>query len=171
MTEYMTWYGNPFTKKDGALMLMLALIYMPMHEFGHWIAYWIFGIPAEFGIIFEPFIAFTVRPLTEPDFAIRVFASFFGGGFTFIVAGIIAIKSRPALLIMVLGLTAGITEVSFFLISGIYDVHFHLLVHSNMVLYVALQTVPVLVVAVFGVPEFRRWLKSMCTRYKHYRYT
>ena len=155
-----SWYGREFTKKDAVLMSMLMLIYLPMHEFGHWLVYWIFGIPAEFGIMFDPFFAFTVQPLIEPDIAIRLFASFFGGGFIFIVAGIIAIRSRPSLLVMVLGLVAGLTEMSFFLISGIYDVHFQLLVHSNMVLYVMLHIVPFVVVLMFGFPEFRRRLKS-----------
>lgn len=157
MTEYMTWYGNPFTKKDGALILMLALIYIPMHEFGHWIAYWIFGIPAEFGIIFEPFIAFTVQPLTEPDIAIRMFASFFGGGFTFIVGGIVAIRSRPSLTMMVYGLANGIIELLFVLHSKMCGVHCLLLIQSNMILYLVLPIIPTIMVFAFGFPELRWW--------------
>lgn len=153
----LNWYGKEFTKKDGALMLMLALIYIPMHEFGHWLVYWIFGIPAEFGIMFEPFVAFTVQPLTEPDIVIRLFASFFGGGFVFIMSGIIAIKSRPSLTMMVYGLASGIIELLFALYSGMHDIHCFLLIQSNMILYLVSPIILTMVVFAFGFPELRWW--------------
>jgi len=155
----LNWYGKEFTVTDGVIMLILMLLYLPMHEFGHWVAYWIFGIPAEFGIMFEPFFAYTVQPLIELDIAVRLFASFFGGGFVFIVAGIIAIKSRPSLMVAIFGLAGGIAEVSFLLISGTDNIHHFSFLYSNMAWYAILQLGPLILVIVFGFPEFRQWLR------------
>lgn len=153
----LNWYGKEFTKKDAAVMSVLMLLCLPIHEFGHWLAYWIFGIPAEFGIMFDPFIAWTVQPLVEPDVTVRLFASFFGGGFVSIVAGVIAIKSKPSLAIMVYGLASGVIELSFVLYSGICGIHHILLVHSNMILYIVSPIIPTIMVFAFGFPEYRWW--------------
>lgn len=151
------WYEKEFTKEGAALMFVLMLIYLPMHEFGHWIAYWIFGIPAEFGMMVEPFVAFFVQPFVEVPLAIRIFASFFGGGFVFVVAGAIAIKSRPSLTMMVYGLFSGITELLFALYSETYGIHSLLLVQSNTILYLIPPIVIVTVVFALGFPELRWW--------------
>jgi len=161
----MHWYGEEFTKNDAVVMFVLTLLYMPMHEFGHWLAYWIFGIPAEFGIMFDPFFAFTTRPLIVPSFNIRMLASFFGGWFVFAVAGITVIKSRPSLIIAVFGLANGIVEVSSVLISEIYGVQIGLLVQSNMMWYLMLQTIPAIVVFAVGFSEIRWWQDQRPTIY------
>jgi hypothetical protein len=155
------WWGKEFTPKGGVLVLVFTIIYAPMHEFGHWLAYWIFGIPAEFGIMYVPLIAFFVRPIIVPSFHVRMFSAFFGGGFVFLVVGAISIKSRPSLLMAIFSLAAGITEFVFHFIAVTCALNFPVFVASHLALYTALHIVPMIVVFLFGLPEFRRWPKGM----------
>lgn len=164
MNEYRTWCGKEFTVKDAMLMLAFAWIYLPMHEFGHWLAYWIFGISAEFGIMYDPIEAFIVQPAIAPSFHIQMFSAFFGGGVVFIVTGIVSIRSRPSLLMAIFGLAAGITELAFWFVAATQALDFPMLIQSHFELYVALHVVPFIVVFLLGLPEFRRRLKPMCTR-------
>lgn len=161
MNKYGTWCGKPFTVKGAVLMFALALVYLPMHEFGHWLAYWIFGIPAEFGIMYNPLSAVFVQPAIMPSFHIQMFVAFFGGGFVFIVAGIVSIRSRPSLLMAAVGLAAGITELAFRFVAETQDLDFPMLIQSHFELYIALQVVPFIMVFLLGLPEFRRWLRSL----------
>jgi hypothetical protein len=153
-----SWFGMEFTKTGGAVMMILLLIYLPMHEFGHFIAYWICGIPAEFGIIYDPFMAITVRCLIIPDMNIKIFASFFGGGFVFIIDGIVAIRIRPSLIASVAGLCGGLTEVAFFILSNVQQTVFVEFVAINFAPYLILQTLPIMILFIFGLPEVQWWL-------------
>ena len=155
------WYGKEFTKKGALVMTILLLLHIPMHEFGHWFAYWLFGIPASFGFITDPIWACTVHASFEPAPAIRLFASFFGGGFVGIVCLIISIKIRPVLIPSIIGFSAGLTEVYFFA-TFYYD--FTIMITDNILTYVMLHVIPVLIVFIIGLPEFQWFVRTRITQ-------
>lgn len=153
-----TWYGKEFTKKGAVLMLFLLVVYAPLHEFGHWFAYWMFGIPSTLGIFLDPFPAIYVQALISVDLItpiIKEFVFFFGGGFAGMVFLMVSIKSRPALIAAGFGVSGGITEWLFHSIGGTTFIQ---LVDANALLYISLTVIPVVLLFIVGLPEFRRML-------------
>lgn len=141
-------------------MMILLAIYAPLHEFAHWFAYWMFGIPSTFGVLLDPFPALYVQssiPVSLIDPFIREFVYFFGGGFVGMVFLVISIKSRPVLIAAGVGISGGITEWLFHSIGGATFIQ---LVNVNALLYISLSVVPVTLLFIVGLPEFRSWLRS-----------
>lgn len=149
------WYGKEFTVTGAIIVMILYMSYLPTHEIGHGIAYFIFGINAEFVIVTEPYFAFGVQASEYPILPIKLFASFFGGGFAGLVALIVSIKSRSSLLAAVFGFSAGISEMSFFLFSHTYGIDFLLFTSLHMTWYMLIPIITVVVVFVVGLPEVR----------------
>ena len=109
------WYGMTITRRGGLLVIIQLCVMLFVHEFGHWLVANMIGVTATFGIVTEPILCAVVQT-TGPRTAEQMFLiAFGGGGFVAFIGGLISIKSRLSLSIVVLGVSSGLAEMIFYM--------------------------------------------------------